>query len=213
MAEIIKLGRDGNQPFEIKASGVSSQHAIIEIDDYGNWWLEDCNSSNGTFVRDKEGNFVRWGRERITPHTFICLGPDNSKGCSFFAHQVVDYGNFVEDFRILQDKEEEFDGKVDELNKKIKKIRIAGPIIVLVVVFGITGIPFINELLGDYAMQIRIAVSSLSGILTALYDGSAKTKQLKAEREKWHHCPNPLCSNKLKSSDIENMQCPKCHKP
>ena len=92
-------------------------------------------------------------------------------------------------------------------------MRIAGPILVLIIVFGITGIPFINDLLGDYAMQIRIAVSSLSGLLTTLYDGSAKKKQLKSEREKWHHCPNPLCSNKLKSSDIENMQCPKCHKP
>lgn len=213
MAEIIKLGRDGDQPFEIKMSGVSSLHAIIEIDDYGNWWLEDCDSSNGTFVRDNNGNFVRWARERITPHSFICLGPDNAKGCSFYAHQVKDFGNFIEDFRMMQDKEEEFDRQEHVLDDKIKKIRIAGPIFVLVVVFGITGIPFINNLLGDYAMQIRIAVSSLSGLLTTLYDGSAKKRHLKKERDKWHHCPNPTCSHKLNSSEINNLQCSKCHKP
>ena len=207
------MGKEGDQPFEIKASGVSRNHAIIEIDDYGNWWLEDCNSSNGTFVRDNEGNFVRWGRERITPHSFICLGPDNSKGCSFYAHQVKDYGNFIEDFHFMQEKEEEFDRRSEELDAKVKKIRIAGPLLVLLCVFGITGIPLVNEMLGDYAMQIRIALSSVSGLLTTLYDGSARKKQLKEERERWHHCPNPACSHKLKSSEIENMQCPKCHIP
>jgi len=213
MAEVIKLGKEGEQPFEIKSTGVSRIHAIIEIDDDGNWWLEDCKSTNGTFVRNENGDFVRWGRERITPHSFICLGPDNSKGCSFYAHQIKDYGNFLEDFQFLQDKDAEFERKEEELENKIKKIRIMGPILVLIGVFCITGVPFINDMLGDYAMQIRIALSSLSGILTTLYDGSARKKQLKEEKEKWHHCPNPLCSHKLKSSEIENMQCSKCHKP
>lgn len=213
MAEIIKLGKDGEQPFEIKATGVSRIHAIIEIDDNGNWWLEDCNSTNGTFVRDDSGELMRWGRERITPNSFICLGPDNSKGCSFYAHQVKDYGNFLEDFQFMQEKDSEFDRKEEELENSIKKIRIMGPILVLFCVFGITGIPFINDMLGEYAMQIRIALSSLSGLLTTLYDGSARKKQIKEEREKWHHCPNPLCSHKLKSNEIDNMQCSKCHKP
>lgn len=213
MAEVIKLGKEGEQPFEIKANGVSRIHAIIKIDDDGNWWLEDCNSTNGTFVRDEKGDFVRWGSERITRNSFICLGPDNSKGCSFYAHQVKDYGNFMEDLQFIQEKDAEFDNKEEKLENRIKRLRIMGPILILVGVFGITGIPFINNLLGDYAMEIRIALSSLSGLLTTFYDGSARKKQLKEEREKWHHCPNPLCSHKLKSSEIANMQCSKCHKP
>lgn len=213
MQEVIRLGRDGDQPFEIKATGVSSQHAKIEIDDYGNWWLEDCNSTNGTYVRNENGDLVRWGRDRITPHSFICLGPDNAKGCSFYAHQVKDYENYLEDFQFMQDKEDEFDRKKEELDAKMKKMRIAGPILALVVVFGVTGIPFINEMLGEHAMTIRIAMSSLSGILTTLYDGSGRKNQLKDEREKWHHCPNPSCSHMLKSSEIGKMQCSKCHKP
>lgn len=212
MPERIKLGKEGDQPFKIKASGVSREHAFIEIDDYGNWWLEDNNSSNGTFVRNENGDMVRWGRERITPSTFICLGPDNSKGCSFYAHQVKDYGNYTDDFKFMQDKEEEFDRKAEALDDRMKKMRIAGPIIVLVF-FAISGIPFINNLLGEHALAIRIVLSSLSGMLITLYDGSSRKKQLKKEREKWHHCPNPLCSHKLKSSEIENMQCSKCHKP
>ncbi len=213
MVEIIKIGKEGDQPFEINASGVSRIHAKIEIDDDGVWWLEDCNSTNGTFVRDGNGNFKRWGREIITPQSFVCLGPDNSKGCSFYAHQVKDYGNFLEDLQFMQDKDAEFDKKEVELENKIKKLRIMGPILVLIGVFGITGIPFINELLGNYAMEIRIGLSSLSGLMTTFYDGSARKKQLREEREKWHHCPNPLCSHKMKSNEINNMQCSKCRKP
>lgn len=207
------LGKEGNQPFEIKASGVSRVHAKIEIDDNGNWWLEDCDSSNGTFVRDHDGKLRRWGRERITPETFICLGPDNSKGCSFYAHQVKDYGNYMPDYIFMQEKEELYDRKDKELENKIKRFKIAGPIVVLAFVFCITGIPFINDALGENAMVIRITLSSLSGLITTLYDGSARKDKLKKERRRWQHCPNPACSHKLKADEIANLRCSKCKKP
>lgn len=211
----VVLGVEGNQPFKIKGEAVSRHHAQITINEHDEWYLEDLDSSNGTYIRqDSDGSFVRIGKTRITPMTFVSLGPDNDKGCTFYARQVVrgNYGNFKEEYEYMNDKEDEYDEKEKILDGNIKKIRIAGPIIMILAVFLITGIPFINSILGDYAIQIRIALSSMSGILIALYDGSARKKALKDEREKFHHCPNPGCSHKLKTSEIRNMRCSKCKK-
>lgn len=212
----IVLGREGDQPFPIKAeiNGVSRRHAQITINDNGDWYLEDLGSSNGTFIRDeKTGEIVPvLGKKRITPMTFIFLGPDNSRGCCFFAKQADKYGDFTEEHEYLISKEELMDEKTDRLESDIKKIRIIGPISILITVFLITGIPTINNLLGDYAMQIRIALSSMSGLVTALYDGTAKKRQLQEELERWHYCPNPCCSNKLTSKEIRDMRCSKCKK-
>ena len=65
------LGTEGNQPFEIKQTGVSHQHARVTIGDNGVWTLEDLNSTNGTFVRDENGDMRRVGTLVITPMTFI----------------------------------------------------------------------------------------------------------------------------------------------
>lgn len=212
----IILGRTGNQPFKIDddADGVSRQHAQITITDNNEWYLEDLGSANGTYIREQNtGEMIPVnGKRRIFPMTFIFLGPDNSKGCCFFAKQADSYGDFVEDYQYLQAKEDEYDLKKKELDNNIKRMKLLGPVIVLLAVFGITGIPLINNALGDYAIQIRIFLSSLSGVLTIFYDGQGRKDQLKSERERWHHCPNPCCSNKLTSKEIRNMKCSKCKK-
>jgi len=212
----ITLGREGNQPFPIKqdADGVSRKHGQITITDSNEWYLEDLNSANGTSIRDEAtGEMIPVaGKQRITPMTFILLGPDNSRGCCFFAKQADKYGDFTEEHEYLISMESEFDRKEEALDGNIKKMRIIGPIVVIVAVFAITGIPVVKELLGEYAMQIRIGLSSMTGIITALYDGSSKKKELQSQRERWHHCPNPGCSNRLTTKEIKNMRCSKCKK-
>lgn len=215
----IILGRDPkkcNQPFPIKdeCDGVSREHAKITITDHGDWYLEDLDSSNGTYVRDEStGEMIPVsGKKLISPMTFIFLGPDNSKGCCFFAKQADKYGNFTEERQYLVDKEEEFDRRSEELESNIKKMRIIGPLSIIIMVFVITGIPVITDLLGNHATEIRLVLSSMSGIVIALYDGSTRKKKLQDERERWHHCPNPCCSNKQTTKEIKNMRCSKCKK-
>ena len=41
----ITIGKQGDQPFEIKQEGVSREHAKLTINDNGGWMLEDLNSS------------------------------------------------------------------------------------------------------------------------------------------------------------------------
>ena len=74
----IILGKEGNQPFKINAdaNGVSRRHAQITITDSNEWYIEDLNSTNGTYIRDEKTGLLIpiAGKRRITPMTFIFLG-------------------------------------------------------------------------------------------------------------------------------------------
>ena len=46
------VGRDSEAGFVVSRSSVSRQHARLYQDDDGSWWVEDLNSTNGTFVNE-----------------------------------------------------------------------------------------------------------------------------------------------------------------
>jgi len=46
------VGRDADAGFVVGRSSVSRQHARLYMDDDGGWWVEDLNSTNGTFVNE-----------------------------------------------------------------------------------------------------------------------------------------------------------------
>ena len=46
------VGRDSEAGFVVSRSSVSRQHARLYSDDHGAWWVEDLNSTNGTFVNE-----------------------------------------------------------------------------------------------------------------------------------------------------------------
>lgn len=207
----IVLGTEGNQPFKIKGEAVSRRHAQITINEHNEWFLEDLNSSNGTYIRQEgKGELVRVGNVQISPMTFICLGPDNSKGCTFFARQVLEenYGNFKEEFDYLNDIEDEYDQKIEKLERDVlyeKKIIFAINILVVVV-------SLLPQIDSEIRMNLLRIVPTISAGFAAFYDASGKKKKINAERENFHHCPNPVCSHKLKTNEIRNMRCNKCKK-
>jgi diguanylate cyclase (GGDEF)-like protein len=63
------VGRDSEAGLVVSRSSVSRQHARLFADDLGNWWVEDLNSTNGTFVNETrirsqqlaDGDQVRYG--------------------------------------------------------------------------------------------------------------------------------------------------------
>lgn len=207
----IILGKEGNQPFPIKAEGVSRQHARITVNDSDNWTLEDLNSTNGTFIRNEDdGELIRVVKCGITPMTFVCLGPDNAKGCCFYARQVLkeNCGNFTKEYEYLNEKEDEFDTQLDKLEETVsKEKKLVFLINILVVIVSL--IPSIDP---EIRLNMLRIVPVVSAGFAAFYDAGGKKKQINARREKFHHCPNPLCSHKLKTSEIRDMKCSKCKK-
>jgi hypothetical protein len=201
----ILLGKDGNQPFQIKNEGVSHQHAQITIDDFDQWTLEDLDSSNGTYTRrESDGELLRVSKVKITPMTFICLGPDNSKGCSFYARQVLDYGNFKEEYEYLNDKEDEFDDKILSIEHKAQMIKK--------IIFFVNIAIVLFSLVGETGVWLLRAGTIVSTFFAAFYDAGGAKKKVNDLREKFHQCPNPLCSHRLKTDEIRDMKCAKCKK-
>jgi diguanylate cyclase (GGDEF)-like protein len=47
------VGRDNDAGLVVSRSSVSRSHARVFVDDDNNWWVEDLNSTNGTFVNEQ----------------------------------------------------------------------------------------------------------------------------------------------------------------
>lgn len=76
MAQTITIGRAGNQAIPISDPHVSHKHAILTIDDNGKMHLVDNNSTNGTFVRMKNGSFKPYKELDVTQGMTLRFGPD-----------------------------------------------------------------------------------------------------------------------------------------
>ncbi len=209
----IILGKEGNQPFPIKADGVSRLHAKITINDMGEWMLEDQDSTNGTYVRDeKNGEMHRVVKLKITPMTFVCMGPDNAKGCCFYARQVLkeNYGNFISEYEYLNEREDEYDENLEQIEDNAKKLNVIKAVLP-VLLFALSFAVFPG--MGPISWIIRGAGAAVPTVLILLFYNPIEIKKRhQALREKIHHCPNPLCSHKLKTSEIREMKCGKCKK-
>ena len=209
----ILLGKDGNQPFQIKNEGVSHQHAQITIDDFDQWTLEDLDSSNGTYTRrESDGELLRVSKVKITPMTFICLGPDNSHGCSFYARQVLNPGDFKDELEYMNEKEDEYDKELVAVERKIRWQRW----IVFFLNVGVAGITLLiprsfDSVITDFRLNIMRIVPICSTFFSAFYDFSGEKKKLAEQYNRFRHCPNPECHNKLKPTEIRSMDCSKCH--
>lgn len=46
------VGRDNDAGLVVSRNSVSRQHARLYVDDDGRWWVEDLNSTNGTFINE-----------------------------------------------------------------------------------------------------------------------------------------------------------------
>lgn len=198
----ILLGTEGNQPFKITQQGVSRQHARMTIGDDGVWTLEDLNSTNGTFIRNEEGEMRRVGTLVINQMTFICLGPNNANGCSFYATHLVNSDDFIKEFQYLNQLEDKFDAQEEHADKMEKRIRLLIAIASFVSLIG-------SFLVSNGVLLLRVG-TLVSLVSTMFFNPNEKKKKLQAEREKFHTCPNPKCSHIMKSREIRMMQCAKC---
>lgn len=211
----INIGKEGNQPFEIEQLGVSRNHATIEISDDGTvWTLTDNDSTNGTFIRESDGQYRRIASVRITPMTFIRLGPDTVHGCSFYAKRVLgdkDNYEYFEEFEEIQKINKKYAESIAAMEAKTSKAKLYQRLISMGIVFALLCLIPFDSFFGMPPFMLRMVLTPvISEMITFFFDPKKKVKQLKDERDRFYDCPNPECSHKLKESEIEAMSCSKC---
>lgn len=212
MKEII-IGRNGNQPFKITATGVSAHHAQLTIRDDGTWMLKDLDSRNGTYVFNKDRHrFERIGAAVIDAGTLIRLGPDDTiLCCQFMARRLLKtVGDYTEEFQELRHKWDEFQAKKEKLEKQITRKSFL-PVGLSVVLIGLTCL-----IPDSWSMDVRMnamrAVMLLPALLSPFLNISSRkrAKALSQEVKETFVCPNPACGQPLSESEVKKGLCTKC---
>ncbi len=204
--ETFIIGTQGNQPFKIASTMVSREHAKVTIGDDGQWNIEDLNSTNGTFVRNQQGQFVRVSRMTITPDTFICLGPDTALGCKFYAcHLKAESDDYSREFALLEKYAKEFSAKIANVERTSEVITKSIGVVSLALLAGSFLIP--DQGTNVQLLRVGTALSTGSSLL---YSPRKTIKSINARYSELFNCPNPNCNGKLSLKEIEDCQCMKC---
>ncbi len=201
----IILGTQGEQPFKINKAGVSHHHAKITIDDEGNWTLEDLNSTNGTFIREEDGEFRRVAKIEITEMTFILLGPNNANGCTFYAGRTLQNGGFTHEFQYLNEMEDDFDKKEVANRRMANIVRFSVAFVSMLACCG-------SFLIEERTMQMWLlrAGTMVSMVSSLIYNPTERSRKIMAKRDSFHQCPNPECNHILTTKEVRMMHCPRC---
>jgi pSer/pThr/pTyr-binding forkhead associated (FHA) protein len=73
----IMLGRDANCDFSVMDDALSAHHARITFH-HGQWWLEDLNSTNGTYLN----------REKLSTAAVVITGDEFKCGNTVFSIRI-----------------------------------------------------------------------------------------------------------------------------
>lgn len=213
------IGKRGEQPFQITGVNVSAQHAELIIDSQtGVWTLKDLNSTNGTFIRDEfTGDLRRISTKIIHPLTFICLGSDNTKGCTFYARQLLNPGNYNDELRYIRNKNEEFEERIKKIDKMTQVINILKVLLTVSLLVLLIAPMLLSSDKPDmgWTLILRISASLIPSVIIQLfqivYNPTKKKEYLRKIQACFSHCPNPMCNYKLQTEHIKTMDCPSCH--
>lgn len=86
----IMIGRDPNCDLAMMDEALSAHHARL-AHHHGQWWLEDLNSTNGTFLN----------REKLTTPAVVITGDKFKCGNTVFAIQVEENNGFSPNTKVL----------------------------------------------------------------------------------------------------------------
>ena len=214
------LGRGVEGPFKIEAEGVSKRHALVTIttDDATGatqWEIKDLDSTNGTFIRDEAtGEMRRVSEDKITPETFIRLGPQDVRGITFYACHLLSPDNYDTEFNILGGIVSRFRKEIDSEESKTQRRSLITPLLYLLVFF-LSFMPF--ESMGLTSSQsadakawlLRVPMM-LGGVIGFLLAMRNQKKVITKRYESMRCCPNPGCNHTLSETEIELRQCSRC---
>lgn len=216
MAQEYIIGRTSASPVKIPAEkvGVSGIHVKITVSENGTWELEDLNSTNGTYLRDNNGNFQRVFKKIISENTIIRLGQEGHDSFVFTAHRAIASDpSYTYEFKQLRKQlksiieEEAILERKNQRNMKI--VKAASPIALGLCVLAQYGIPGLNERADLNLWISRIAMGIAPVVIGAFFGiDTQAVKALKQKRAKVLTCPQ--CGYPISEFDIQNMQCSRC---
>jgi hypothetical protein len=205
------IGRCAASQIKIPADSeaVSSQHAKITIDDNGCWMLSDLHSTNGTFMRDDNGEFQRVFTKQILESDVIRLGNGGANSFIFMAHRVIapddTYLYEFKQLRLLLRRQRERESKQEhkiELNGWISKT--SG----LVIVFLCWLIGMVNGINVD--PNFRYLLIAFAPIIVGLIFNGDRKKLIALRKKREHILICPRCGRPISEFDIEQGQCSRC---
>lgn len=205
-SKTIILGRDGTQPFKIENEGVSHQHARVTKHDGGAWMLEDLDSTNGTYVRNDDGEFEKIKKCLIDKNSVVRLGGGTMHSLTFWANRltVAEDSNYGYEFSQISQMNEAFTGRIEQETNKLRMKRfmpIAISIIVTVLSYVIPATPSIQMWILRIGMQ-------LGPIYSALCIKNDKIIDLMNKKKKLITCP--MCGRPLSDFEIQQRLCLAC---
>lgn len=216
MTKELIIGRFADSPIAIPVDrvGVSGTHAKIVIHDNGNWEIEDLDSSNGTYIKDKNGNFQRVFKKDIKETTIIRLGQEGHSSFIFMAHKVLsDDKSYAFEFRqlkkLLKQQLVEEEALENKNTRNMKIVKAASPLAMGLCVAAQYGIPGLRDN-ANLNLWISRGAMAIAPAVVGLFFGidRQKVKALKQKRLKIFICPK--CGCPISEFDIQNMQCSRC---
>ncbi len=215
MNEIV-IGREGTQPFPIKADGVSARHASLTTRDDGTLLLKDLGSKNGTYVYDEVSHRFNRIEFCIVHHeTIVRLGSDDTiRSYRFAIRQIFksDQNDYSEEFQRLRHRWREFEAervRIERWSYICAFIPIVISVILLVGTFFLPDSMSVNARIN--VMRCVMMVPALLSPVVSI-GGKKKLRKLNNEIKETMICPNPECRLPLSETDIKKGQCRFCKK-
>ena len=210
MSKEVIIGRGMTSPFAIPntAMRVSSKHAKITIDDNDRWTLEDLGSTNGTFIKDSNGNLVQIGKTDITRNTVIILADQTIHGFQFKASNIIQGAtdDYSSEFLALQQLRNKLEQDTDDVYRKAKFVKYLPSVLIVVVMMVIS-----LCIEAEHRFILMGAVSAAcTAIVSAVYDPQTHLRRISDQRRQKLVCPNPQCGKQLSDHEINKGQCLSC---
>lgn len=215
MKEFI-IGRDGNQKFKIseKRNKVSKKHCKIIINDNGQWYVQDLNSTNGTSIIDEDGEIIQVRHCPIKEFTRIILADQTPLGFSFIAHHVLEEDplNYRQEFVHLlniHDRALQMKAELDaEVIKKGNIVKYVPTIISAIISITLTILAP-----PDWRIVILTASGAITGLIAKFMadrsKNSSRTKAFAKYCNQMLRCP--CCGKVMTEAEFTNQMCGTCH--
>ncbi len=216
MATEYIIGRSPDSSVAVPAEkvGVSGRHAKITVHDDNRWELEDLDSGNGTYVKDRNGNFQRVYNKVIDEKTVVRLGQEGHSSFVFMAHRVLaDDESYAYEFRQLKKMLKHQIAREEEMERRnarnMKIVKFTSPAAMGLCVAAQFVVPALKE---DASLNLWISRFAMAGapLIVGYFFGIDQhgLKTLKQRRQKVLTCPK--CGYPVSDFDIHNMQCSRC---